>query len=136
MAAKDLNPISSQDLQQVKTVFTGIFLEALPFILLGVLLSSLLQLFVKSNGCGVLRRKSGDWRPVRFHARHPVSHLRMRDDPGRSQVDAERDARLYRRHLYPQRSILNPIVFASTIMAFRSHPEVTIGRMGLALPSR
>lgn len=28
--------------------------------------------------------------------------------------------------------ILNPIVFASTIMAFRSHPEVMIGRMGLA----
>ncbi|MEC0241749.1 permease [Paenibacillus dokdonensis] len=41
--------LSNPQLQQIKTLFIGIFLEAFPFLLLGVLLSSLLQIFIKDE---------------------------------------------------------------------------------------
>lgn len=130
---RDLNPMPSQDLQQVKTVFTGIFLEALPFILLGVLLSSLLQLFVKEQWVRRLTPKNpvvgvlfasmlGILFPICECGMIPVvRRLMLKGMPAYIAVT-----------FILSGPILNPIVFASTIMAFRSHPEVTIGRMGLA----
>ncbi len=129
----DSSLISSRDIQQVKTVFTGIFLEALPFVLLGVLLSSLLQLFVKEQWVRRITPKNpiigvlfasmlGIVFPICECGMIPVvRRLMLKGMPAYIAVT-----------FILSGPILNPIVFAATIMAFRSHPEVTIGRMGLA----
>ncbi|MBX4147833.1 permease [Paenibacillus lautus] len=129
----DSSLISSRDIQQVKTVFTGIFLEALPFVLLGVLLSSLLQLFVKEQWVRRITPKNpvigvlfasmlGIVFPICECGMIPVvRRLMLKGMPAYIAVT-----------FILSGPILNPIVFAATFMAFRSHPEVTIGRMGLA----
>lgn len=122
------------DMQQVKTIFTGIFLEALPFVLLGVLLSSLLQMFVKEQWVRRLIPKNpligvlfasmlGIVLPICECGMIPVvRRLMLKGMPAYIAVT-----------FILSGPILNPVVFAATIMAFRSHPEVVIGRMGLAL---
>lgn len=129
----DSSLISSRDIQQVKTVFTGIFLEALPFVLLGVLLSSLLQLFVKEQWVRRITPKNpvigvlfasmlGIVFPICECGMIPVvRRLMLKGMPAYIAVT-----------FILSGPILNPIVFVATFMAFRSHPEVTIGRMGLA----
>ncbi|MGE7822681.1 permease [Paenibacillus sp. NPDC093718] len=129
----DSSLISSRDIQQVKTVFTGIFLEALPFVLLGVLISSLLQMFVKEQWVRRITPKNpvigvlfasmlGIVFPICECGMIPVvRRLMLKGMPAYIAVT-----------FILSGPILNPIVFAATIMAFRSHPEVTIGRMGLA----
>ncbi|MGC6587311.1 permease [Paenibacillus sp. Dod16] len=129
----DSSLISSRDIQQVKTVFTGIFLEALPFVLLGVLLSSLLQLFVKEQWVRRITPKNpvigvlfasmlGIVFPICECGMIPVvRRLMLKGMPAYIAVT-----------FILSGPILNPIVFAATTMAFHSHPEVTIGRMGLA----
>ncbi|MEC0202870.1 permease [Paenibacillus lautus] len=130
---KDSSLISSHDIQQVKTIFTGIFLEALPFVLLGVLMSSLLQMFVKEQWVRRITPKNpvvgvlfasmlGIMFPICECGMIPVvRRLMLKGMPAYIAVT-----------FILSGPILNPIVFAATIMAFRSHPEVTIGRMGLA----
>lgn len=116
-----------------KTVFLSIVLEAIPFILLGVLVSALLQVFVSED---TIRR----WVP-----RNPVLGLIFGCLLGVlfplcecGMIPVVR--RLIRKGMPAfigvvfilAGPIINPVVYASTYMAFRSRPELVYSRMGLA----
>lgn len=116
-----------------KTAFIGILLEAMPFVLLGALLSSLLQVFVPDE---VISR----WIPRRpvpailfgclLGILFPVCECGM--------IPLVR--RLMRKGMplhvavvfILSGPILNPVVYGATLTAFRAHPELAYARMGLA----
>ncbi|MHA6529749.1 permease [Paenibacillus sp. BAC0078] len=116
-----------------KTAFIGILLEALPFVLLGALLSSLLQVFVPDE---LISR----WIPRRpipailfgclLGILFPVCECGM--------IPLVR--RLMRKGMplhvavvfILSGPILNPVVYGATMTAFRAHPELAYARMGLA----
>ncbi|WP_018885877.1 permease [Paenibacillus massiliensis] len=130
----DSNLLVHPQLQHIKTIFIGIFLEALPFILLGVLLSSLLQILVKEQWIRRLQPKNpvigvllasllGVILPICECGMIPVvRRLMLKGMPAYMAVT-----------FILSGPILNPVVFMATLMAFRAHPEVVWGRMGLAL---
>lgn len=117
-----------------KAAFLGILLEALPFVLLGALLSSLLRVFVPD---GVISR----WIP-----RRPVPAILFSCLLGLLFPVCECGMiPLVRRLMHKgmplyvavvfilSGPIVNPVVYGATVMAFRSHPELAYARMGLAL---
>lgn len=125
---------SHPQLQQIKVLFIGIFLEALPFVLLGVLLSSLLQIFLKD-----------EW-IRRFSPKNPVLGVLFGSVLGFilpicecGLIPVVRRLMLKGMPVYIAVTfilsgpILNPVVLSATMVAFRSHPELTWSRMGLAL---
>lgn len=120
-------------LQSFKTIFISLILEALPFILLGVLLSSLLQTFVPES---IIRR---------FTPRNPVLGILFACLLGIlfpmcecGMIPIVRRLILKGMPVYIAivfiiaGPILNPIVFAATLMAFRNQPSIAYSRMGLA----
>lgn len=115
-----------------KTIFISIFLEALPFILLGVLLSSFLHVFVSAD---TIRK----WTP-----KHPLLGIPFACLLGIVFPLCECGMIPVVRRLIRQGMplyigityllagpILNPVVFASTYMAFRTQPEIIYSRMAL-----
>ncbi|OAX48624.1 permease [Paenibacillus sp. AD87] len=124
---------NSEALQNMKTVFISIFLEAAPFLLIGVLLSSLMQWFVSEE----MIRKLTPKNPVGgvlvaglLGIVFPICECGM--------IPVVR--RLMHKGMPPYIAVtfilsgpvVNPIVFTATLLAFPSHPEITIARMGLA----
>lgn len=119
--------------QAVKTVLLSIFLEALPFILLGVFVSSALNLFVSDN---TLRR---------ILPSHPVPGVLLACLLGvllpvcecgmipivRGLIRKGMPAYLGITYILAA-PILNPVTYASTYLAFRTQPEMAYYRMGLA----
>lgn len=119
--------------QGIKTIFVSIFLEALPFILLGVLVSSALHLFVSENA---LRR---------ILPAHPVPGVLLACLLGvllpicecgmipivRGLIRKGMPAYLGITYILAA-PILNPVTYAATFLAFRSQPEMAYLRMGLA----
>jgi len=120
-------------LQSFKILFISIILEALPFILLGVLFSALLQVFVTDE----LIKK--------LTPRHPVAGVLFGALLGLmfplcecGMIPVVR--RLIRKGMPAYIGIVyllagpivNPIVYASTFTAFRTTPEMAYARMGLA----
>lgn len=116
-----------------KTSFIGILLEALPFVLAGALLSSLLQVFVPDE---VISR----WIPKK-----PVPAILFACLLGIIFPVCECGMiPLVRRLIHKgmpvyvsivfilSGPILNPVVYGATFMAFRSHPDLAYARMGLA----
>ncbi|WP_154985594.1 permease [Paenibacillus xylanexedens] len=132
--APDLNKIwNSETLQNIKTVFVSIFLEAAPFLLMGVFLSSLMQWFVSEE---MVRRLT---------PKHPVGGVLVAGLLGIIFPICECGMIPVVRRLMHKGMpayiavtfilsgpVVNPIVFTATLMAFPSHPEITIARMGLA----
>ncbi|MDB4865825.1 MAG: permease [Cohnella sp.] len=136
---RDLSILSSlstfqpEQWQSVKTVFTSIFLEALPFILLGVVVSSALQLFVSDN---VLRR---------IIPNHPIPGVLLACLLGvilpvcecgmipivRSLIRKGMPAYVGITYILAA-PILNPVTYAATYLAFRTQHEMAFYRMGLA----
>ncbi|MCZ8513840.1 permease [Paenibacillus filicis] len=129
----DLSFLSSPNLQSFKTLFISIILEALPFVLLGVLVSALLQQFVSEQ------------RIRRMIPKNPVLGIVFACVMGIifplcecGMIPVIR--RLLRKGMPVYVAavfilvgpIINPVVFASTYMAFRSRPEIAYSRMGLA----
>ncbi|MCM3203279.1 permease [Paenibacillus sp. CC-CFT742] len=124
---------NSEALQNVKTVFIGIFLEAAPFLLIGVLLSSLMQWFVSEEMVRKLTPKNpvggvlvagllGIIFPICECGMIPVvRRLMHKGMPAYIAVT-----------FILSGPVVNPIVFTATLLAFPSHPEITIARMGLA----
>lgn len=120
-------------LQSFKTMFISIVLEALPFVLLGVLLSSLLHVFVseklisrlipKNPLIGIVSASSlGLLIPVCECGMIPVVRRLMR-----------KGMPLYMAVVFILTGpIINPVVFWATLMAFRSSPEVAYSRIVLA----
>ncbi|WP_405141228.1 permease [Paenibacillus sp. FSL H7-0942] len=124
---------NSEALQNMKTVFIGIFLEAAPFLLMGVLLSSLMQWFVSEEMVRKLTPKNpiggvlvagllGIIFPICECGMIPVvRRLMHKGMPAYIAVT-----------FILSGPVVNPIVFTATLLAFPSHPEITIARMGLA----
>ncbi|MBY9080197.1 permease [Paenibacillus sp. HN-1] len=125
--------LANPQLQQIKTIFVAIILEALPFILLSVLLSSLVQVFLKDEWIGRLNPKNplvgvllasslGIVLPMCECGMIPVvRRLMVKGMPAYIAVT-----------FILSGPILNPVVLTSTLVAFRSHPEIVWSRMGLA----
>jgi uncharacterized membrane protein YraQ (UPF0718 family) len=122
------------DLQTFKTMFVSITLEAFPFILLGVLVSSVIQVFVPET---FIRR---------LIPRNPVLGVLVASLLGIvfpvcecGMVPVARRLILKGFPLYAAvvfllaGPIVNPVVYSATFMAFRSNPSITYSRMGLAL---
>ncbi|WP_028559882.1 permease [Paenibacillus pinihumi] len=120
-------------LQSFKIMFISLILEAFPFILLGVLASSLLQVFVSDKMIQRLTPKNpiggilfGSLLGILF----PLCECGM--------IPVVR--RLIRKGMPAYIGIvfilagpiLNPIVYTSTYTAFRSQPQIAYSRMGLA----
>ncbi len=129
----DLSLLFGVNLQSFKIMFISIILEAFPFILIGVLISALLQTFVPEHVIQRLVPRNpllgvlyacviGIIFPICECGMIPVMRRLIR-----------KGMPLYIAVVFIVAGpILNPIVFASTFMAFRSRPEITYSRMGLA----
>lgn len=116
-----------------KTAFIGILLEAMPFVLLGALLSSLLRVFVPDETIS------------RWIPRHPVPAILFGCLLGIIFPVCECGMiPLVRRLMHKgmplyvavvfilSGPVLNPVVYGATLTAFRSHPGLAYARMGLA----
>ncbi|MFC5402805.1 permease [Cohnella soli] len=125
--------VNDPKLQIFKTVFISILLEAMPFILIGVLISASIQVFVPDS----VIRKVIPQSPVLgivvasvLGIVFPLCECGM--------VPAIRKLIKKGMPLYAATTfilvgpILNPIVFWSTLIAFRNRPEIAYWRMGLA----
>jgi uncharacterized membrane protein YraQ (UPF0718 family) len=125
--------MSSTNVQSFKTIFLSIILEAFPFVLLGVLVSGLLQMFVSEQ---TIRR---------LIPRNPILGILFACLVGLIFPLCECGMIPVIRRLMHKGMpvyvavvfilvgpIINPVVFASTYMAFRSRPEIAYSRMALA----
>ncbi|MEC2077805.1 permease [Metabacillus fastidiosus] len=117
----------------VNTIFLSIVLEAIPFILLGVFVSSIIQTFVSEHAI------------KRFLPKNPIIALLPAALLGVVFPICECAIVLIVRRLIKKgmplhvgvvfligAPILNPIVYASTYYAFQSSQEIVYARMGLA----
>jgi uncharacterized protein len=124
----------SDELQGLATIFLGIFIEALPFLLAGVLASAAIHVFVSAEHIQRLSPRS----PVRaallgtlLGLCFPVCEC--------GAVPATR--RLMSKGASPALGIafllaapvVNPIVIASTWVAFGGRPEIVAARVGLTI---
>lgn len=129
----DLSFLDSTTVQSFKTIFLSIILEAFPFVLLGVLVSGLLQMFVTEQTIRRLIPKNpvlgilfaclvGIIFPLCECGMIPVIRRLMR-----------KGMPVYVAIVFILVGpIINPVVYASTYMAFRSRPEIAYSRMALA----
>ncbi|WP_068618853.1 permease [Paenibacillus tuaregi] len=117
-----------------KNIFNGIFLESIPFVLAGALLSSLLHLWIPEQMISrwvpnnpllaiLIACTAGIIFPICECGMIPlVRRLIQKGMP------------VYMAMVFILAGpILNPVVYGSTYAAFRSHPEMVYARMGLAL---
>lgn len=120
------------DARLVFTAFLDIFLDALPFMLMGVILSTVVENFIPE---GYIRRMT---------PKHPIGGILFACVLGIMFPLCECGMIPFVRRLMRKGMpvyiavifilvgpILNPIVFASTFMAFRGEPEMAYSRMGL-----
>lgn len=124
---------NSEALQNMKTIFISIFLEAAPFLLIGVLLSSFMQWFVSEEMVRKLTPKNpvggvlvagllGVIFPICECGMIPVvRRLMNKGMPAYIAVT-----------FILSGPVVNPIVFTATLLAFPSHPEIVIARMLLS----
>jgi uncharacterized membrane protein YraQ (UPF0718 family) len=129
----DLSFMNSTNVQSFKTIFLSIVLEAFPFVLLGVLVSGVLQMFVTDQTIRRLIPKNpvlgilfacvvGIIFPLCECGMIPVIRRLM-----------QKGMPVYVAVVFILVGpIINPVVYASTYMAFRSRPEIAYSRMALA----
>ncbi|TYA09927.1 permease [Paenibacillus faecis] len=123
-----------EDLLTFRTMFISIFLEALPFILLGVVFSALLQVFVSEQRIARMIPKNpvlGVLAACLFGILFPICECGM--IPVIRRLIAKGMPVYIATVFILSGPILNPIVFFATYTAFRSRPEIWASRMGLAL---
>lgn len=117
----------------VNTIFLSIVIEAIPFILLGVIISSLIQIYVSEETIQRFLPKNALlalFPAAMLGAIIPLCECAI--------VPVVR--RLIKKGMplhvgivfLVAAPILNPVVFASTYFAFRSNPTILYSRMGLA----
>jgi uncharacterized membrane protein YraQ (UPF0718 family) len=125
--------LNSFGLQSFKTIFISVILEALPFILIGVLASSFMQIFIS------------DKMVQRCIPRDPMLAILFACVLGVLFPVCECGLIPIVRRLISKGMplyvgvvfmlvgpIINPIVYAATYTAFRARPEMVYARMGLA----
>lgn len=121
-------------LQSFKTMFISIVLEALPFILIGVIVSSIMQIFVSEKWI------------QKFIPRNPLLGILFACLLGVIFPVCECGLIPIMRRLITKGMplyvavvsilvgpIVNPVVYVATYSAFRSRPEMLYSRMGLAI---
>ncbi|MTH54440.1 permease [Bacillus mangrovi] len=120
-------------LLNVNTIFLSIILEAIPFIILGVFVSALIQVFVSEETVRKMIPKNpllallpaslmGIIFPVCECAIVPVvRRLIKKGMPLHTGIV-----------FLAAGPVLNPVVFASTYYAFQSNPQIAYGRMAMA----
>ncbi|EFM08706.1 permease [Paenibacillus curdlanolyticus YK9] len=128
--SESLPAIGRAELNSFTMLFLGVILEALPFMLLGVLVSAILQVFVSENLIRAIAPKHavlgsifGGLLGILF----PLCECGM--------IPVVR--RLIRKGMPPYVGIVyilagpivNPVVFASTYTAFRGQPDIVYARM-------
>jgi len=130
---RNLPEVRTGSVQTFKTMFVSIVLEAFPFILLGVLLSSVLQVFVPDRVVQKMIPRNpflGVIVSCLLGVVFPICECGMIPVARRL---IKKGFPLYAAVVFLLAGpILNPVVFASTYMAFRARPEVLYSRMGLA----
>lgn len=128
-----MNALQSVDIQSFKTIFLSIVLEASPFLIAGVLMSSLLQVWLSER---MLQR---------IIPRNPLVGLLCASLLGvifpvcecgivpvvRRLIKKGMPAYLGIAFMLAA-PVVNPIVYAATFAAFRTRPEMAWERMGLA----
>lgn len=128
----DLPEIGTAELNAFTTLFLSVVLEALPFMLLGVIVSALLQVFVSEQAIRRLAPRNpvlGSIFGALLGLLFPLCECGM--------IPVVR--RLIRKGMPAYIGIVyilagpivNPIVFASTYTAFHAQPGILYGRMGL-----
>lgn len=125
--------LNNPKLQIFKTMFISILLEAMPFILIGVFISALLQVFVSEQTIRKMIPKNpvlGIMTASIIGIIFPICECGM--------VPVIRKLIKKGMPLFAATTfilvgpILNPIVFWSTHTAFRNRPDIVYSRMGLA----
>ncbi|MFM9328530.1 permease [Paenibacillus mesotrionivorans] len=115
------------------TIFLGIILDALPFMLMGVILSSILHLAVSEHVIRRLIPKNpilGIVFACSLGLLFPVCECGMVPIVRRLM---NKGMPVYMAAVFLLAGpVLNPVAFASTLMAFGSIPEMAYARMGLA----
>ncbi|WP_248925885.1 permease [Paenibacillus hamazuiensis] len=120
-------------LQTFKTTLISIMLEALPFIILGVLVSSLMQVFIPEKWIQKLTPRNpllGILFACVLGVIFPVCECGM--IPVVRRLIAKGMPLYIGTVFILAGPIINPVVFAATYMAFRTRPEMAYMRMGLA----
>ncbi|GAA3411072.1 permease [Paenibacillus hodogayensis] len=130
----DFQTPAAQSVQSFKTMFVSIVLEALPFIVMGVIVSSFVHTFIPESWI----RK--------FAPKHPLAGIAFACLLGFLFPVCECGMVPVIRRLIAKGMplyigvvfilvgpIVNPIVYGATFMAFRNRPELLYARMGLAL---
>jgi uncharacterized membrane protein YraQ (UPF0718 family) len=125
--------MNDPNIQTFKAIFIGITLQAFPFILLGVILSSLLQVFVPDSFVqrliprnpflgAIVASGLGIIFPICECGMVPVARRLIR-----------KGFPLYAGIIFLLAGpIINPVVYSATLMAFRSNPSIAYSRMALA----
>lgn len=125
--------LESNTLQTFKTMFISIILEAIPFVLLGVVLSSILQVFVSEKLIQRLIPRNpilGIIFACLLGIIFPVCECGMIPVVRRL---IQKGMPVYVAVVFILTGpIINPVVYAATFMAFRTHPDLIYARMGLA----
>jgi len=123
----------SSALQTFKTMFISIILEAIPFILVGVVLSSILQIFVTEQMIQRMIPRNpllGILFACLLGIIFPVCECGMIPVVRRL---IQKGMPVYVAITFILTGpIINPVVYAATYMAFRTHPDLVYARMGLA----
>lgn len=125
---------AAQSIQSFKTMFVSIVLEALPFIVMGVLVSSFVQIFIPESWIRRFAPKNpllGILFACLLGFLFPVCECGM--IPVIRRLIAKGMPLYIGIVFILVGPIVNPIVYAATFMAFRNRPELLVSRMGLAL---
>ncbi|WP_425276363.1 permease [Streptomyces carpinensis] len=121
-------------MQSWMTVFVAVVVQALPFLVLGVLLSAALAVFVPSS---FFARAL----PKRRGLAVPVAGMAGAVLPGCECASVPVAGALVRRGVTPAAALafllsapaINPVVLTATAVAFPHHPEMVVGRFAASL---
>lgn len=124
----------STALSTAGTVFAGIFVQALPFLALGVLLSALIAAFVTSE-------QLSRWLPRRPSAAVLTAAVSGAALPGCECGSVPLARRLFGKGAIGAAALtfmlaapaINPIVVVSTVVAFPGQPQMVLARVGASL---
>ncbi len=124
----------SAALSTAGTVFSGVFVQALPFLALGVLLSALIAVFVTTD-------RLSRWLP-----RRPGAAVLTAAVSGAALPGCECGSVPVARRLYGEGALgaaaltfmlaapaINPVVVVSTVVAFPGEPRMVLARVGASL---
>ena len=124
----------SDALATAGTVFSGVFVQALPFLAVGVLLSALIAVFVTPD------------RLARWLPRRPAAAVLVAAASGAALPGCECGSVPVARRLFGEGALgaaaltfmlaapaINPVVVVSTVVAFPGQPQMVFARVGASL---